>query len=115
MAQMAYTRLGASTRTLRGAEYEVFGKITRKIKETSQGTAFQFSELAAALHENRKFWTMLALDVTLPENQLPDEIRSNIVNLNVFVQTHTGKVLRKQGSAKILIDINVAMMRGLRG
>ncbi len=115
LARSGYSLQAIPTRTLKGTEYEVFGKLTRKIKDASRNGPNAFPQLAAALHENRKLWTLLALDVSGPGNKLSEETRARIIYLNQFVQVQTGKVLSKQADVQSLIDINVSIMRGLRG
>ncbi|MBE3639050.1 flagellar biosynthesis regulator FlaF [Mangrovicoccus sp. HB182678] len=115
LAQKAYMTQTQSIRTPRGVEYEVFGRITRRIKTAAGLGRAEFPSLVGALHDNRRFWTMLALDVASPENELPDEIRSRILYLNEFVQTYTSSVLKGRAEPAALIDINTAIMRGLRG
>jgi flagellar protein FlaF len=73
-----------------------------------------FPKLAEALHENRVLWTALASDVAGEANQLPAELRARIFYLAEFTLLHTSKVLAKQASAVPLLDINAAILRGLR-
>lgn len=114
-AQTAYSSSIMPIRTARGAEYEVLGKITRRVRDAALVGQSGFPALAEALHDNRRFWTLLALDVSSPGNELPDELRARILYLNEFTQLHTSKILAKKASAKVLIEINTAVMRGLRG
>lgn len=115
LAQTAYSSPIAPVRTPRGAEYEVFGKITRRIRDAAKGGPSAFVALVEALHDNRRFWTLLALDAAGKENELPDELRARILYLNEFTQVHTSKVLSRKAEPSILIEINTAVMRGLRG
>lgn len=115
MAQTAYSSQSTPVRTARGTEYEVFGKITRRIRDAMQKGKAGFSDLAQALHDNRKFWTILALDAAGADNNLPEELRARILYLNEFTNLHTSKVLAKEAEPGILIEINTAIMRGLRG
>lgn len=115
LAQTAYSSPVAPVRTARGTEYEVFGKITRRIRDSDKRGSSGFVALVEALHDNRRFWTLLALDVSGRDNELPDELRARLLYLNEFTQTHTSKVLAHKAEADILIEINTAVMRGLRG
>ncbi len=109
----AYSSYSAAASTQRGAEYETLGRITRSIRDSTRSGA-SFSSLAAALHENRRLWTILALDVSNDENPLPLELKKKIFILNSFVQKHTRRVLLHEASVAILLEINVSIMKGLR-
>jgi len=115
MAQTAYASATTQIRTPRATEYEIFGKITRRIRDASRGGRESFRALASALHDNRRFWTILALDIAGQDNGLPPELRARLFYLNEFTQQHTSKVLSGRASADILVEINTAVMRGLRG
>jgi flagellar protein FlaF len=73
-----------------------------------------YSALAHALHENSKLWMAFAIDVSNSENLLPDDLRARIVYLAEFTRLHTHKVLRKVETAVPLLEINAAIMRGLK-
>ena len=113
MAKTAYADTASPTRTLRGTEYDAFARITHRMK-VSATDASKFSILAAALYENKKLWSILAADISDKDNPLPKELRGRIFYLYEFTAQHTSKVLRKEASADVLVDINTAVMRGLR-
>ena len=113
MAKTAYTANQAPIRTPRGTEYEAFARITHRLKTASADTA-PFPEFAAALHSNRQLWTLLAADVAERDNALPAELRARIFYLAEFTAQHTSKVLRGTDTADVLVDVNTAVMRGLR-
>ena len=48
-------------------------------------------------------------------NALPVALRAQLVCLAEFVRKHTLRVLGGQASIAPLVDINTAIMRGLRG
>ncbi|MGD9917179.1 MAG: flagellar biosynthesis regulator FlaF [Paenirhodobacter sp.] len=114
LAKTAYANPGQPTRTARGTEYELFARITHRLKQACIDTDGNFSVLARALYENRRLWTALAADVALPANELPEQLRARLFYLNEFTQAHSRKVLSGEASAEVLIDINTAIMRGLR-
>ncbi|MEL6594726.1 MAG: flagellar biosynthesis regulator FlaF [Pseudomonadota bacterium] len=114
MAQTAYSVTANSVRTPRGAEYEAIAKITGRLKASMTADSASFAALVRALHDNRRLWTLLAADVSDDDNQLPTSIRAQIFYLSEFVSQHTSKVLQKNGAVDILIDINSAILRGLK-
>ncbi len=114
MAQSAYSVTATSVRTPRGTEYDAIAKITGRLKASTTSTATSFAGLVRALHDNRRLWTLLAADVSDDDNQLPKDVRAQIFYLAEFVSQHTSKVLQKQGDVEVLIDINSAILRGLK-
>lgn len=111
-AQRAYAQNAAPVRTPRSTEYDAFARITRRLKSAS--TSKSIRTLAPALHENRRLWTLLAADVAGPENGLPAELRARIFYLCQFTEEHSRKVLHGTATADALVEINLAVMRGLR-
>ncbi len=114
LAQQAYSNSAAPTRTARATEYAAFAKVTHRLNQAARKGTLGFAELAESLHDNRKLWTLLAVDVADDENQLPTELRAKIFYLAEFTQAHTRKVLKREASVAPLIEINAAVMRGLR-
>ncbi|SOC06751.1 flagellar biosynthesis regulator FlaF [Rhodobacter maris] len=114
LAKTAYATPGQPTRTLRGTEYEIFARVTHRLKLAAGMAKTNFPAFVSALYDNRKLWTTLAVDVAQPDNELPEMLRARIFYLNEFTQVHSAKVLKGEASAEVLIDINTAIMRGLR-
>lgn len=114
LAKTAYSNPGQPTRTPRGTEYEVFARITHRLKAAAALDKTQFPSLVRALHENRELWTMLAADVASSGNGLPPQLRAQIIYLYEFTMQHTSKVIGGTATADVLIDINTAVMRGLK-
>lgn len=114
LARMAYSSAAAPTRMPRNIEYDIFSRVTRRLKVEATRDVINFAELASALSDNRRLWGILAVDLASEENKLPVELRAKILSLANFVDQHTRQVLLKKVSADALIDINVAIMRGLR-
>ncbi|WP_299735757.1 flagellar biosynthesis regulator FlaF [uncultured Roseobacter sp.] len=110
-AQSAYAP-AAPTRTARSAEYEVIARISHRLKLAIKDD--DFPALAEALYENNKLWIALAVDVVDDNNLLPDELRARIIYLSEFTRLHTQKVLRRKESAIPLLEINAAILRGLK-
>ena len=111
-AQSAYASGVAPTKTARSAEYEVIARISARLKRAIQSNDFQ--ALAEALYENNKLWTALSVDCLDDNNLLPDELRARIVSLAEFTRQHSHKVLRKTDTAVPLLEINAAILKGLK-
>lgn len=114
MAQAAYASPAAPTRTTRGIEYDAFARVTHRLKSALMPKLGGFGDLARALHDNRCLWSTLASDVSGDANALPPSLRAQIFYLAEFTNHHSSKVLANEASAEVLVDINTAMMRGLR-
>lgn len=112
MAQRAYAPTTAPTRSDRSIEYDVIARITARLRNAVTGGSFP--KLVAALHENNSLWRTLAVDVADDGNVLPRDLRARIFYLAEFTEIQTRKVLREKESALPLIDINMAILRGLQ-
>lgn len=114
LAQRAYAQSAAPTRTPRDTEYEAISKITHRLKAAAAQKASDFSGFVQALHENRRLWSVLANGVVDSDNALPSELRAGIFYLAEFTEQHTGLVLAKKAEVEPLLEINLAVLRGLR-
>ncbi len=113
-AQRAYSAASAPTRTPRNHEYDAVARITHRIRSAEQKGAEGFPGLVEALNENRKLWNIFAVDVADGENRLPRALKAQIFYLAEFTSQHTSKVLARQASVAPLLEINTAILRGLR-
>ena len=57
---------------------------------------------------------LTAADVADRANGLPQDLRARIFYLAEFTDQHSSKVLSGKGKADVLVEINAAIMRGLR-
>ena len=113
LAKRAYAQTATTTRTPRGTEYELFARITHRMKANAEAGPRAFPKLVEALSDNQKLWTTLAVDVADDKNGLPPELRARIFYLAEFVHQQTSKVLAKKGRLSPLLEINAAILRGL--
>lgn len=114
LAQRAYGEAAAPTRTPRGLEYDVMARVTHRLLSSARKGRKGFADLSRAIHDNRQLWTILAADVADRNNPLPEDLRARIFYLAEFTQTHSRLVLRREAPVAPLIEINSAVMRGLR-
>lgn len=112
MAQAAYDTASAPIRTNHSIEYETIARATRDLKMS--GARSDYPAFVRALHNNRTMWALLAIDVADGGNRLPPELRAQIFYLAEFTANQTRRVLNQDASATALIDINTAVLRGLR-
>lgn len=111
-AQRAYAPTEAPIKTARSAEYDVIARVSFRMKRAIQQS--DFPALVEALHENNQLWMTLAIDAANPENKLPEELRARIVYLADFTRQHSHKVMRKLETAVPLLEINSAILKGLK-
>ncbi len=90
----------------------MIARISYRLKRAIQND--DFVALAEAIHENNKLWMTLAMDVAKDENLLPDDLKAKIVYLADFTRLHSQKVLRKVETAIPLLEINAAILKGLK-
>jgi len=111
------TAYGNATRAMgspREVEYQVFSQVTGRMSRALRNQS-SFTELGAALHDNMRLWTVIAGDVVDGGNGLPVRLRGQLADLAKFIHAHSQKVLRREAEAGVLVEINTAVMRGLRG
>lgn len=114
-ARNGYAAANAPTRSYKSIEYDILAQITRRLKAAADKGPAGFSALALALHDNKRLWNVFAQDVADPDNKLPDALRARLFYLAEFTHQHTTAVLRRRAQVAPLIDINMAILRGLRG
>ena len=103
----------SSIKSARDTEIEIILETTRRLKAAHKNRGTQYSAFAEALQANRKLWTVLAIDVAHGENGLPNELKARIFYLSEFVQHHTRLVLKDDVAIDPLLDVNLAILRGL--
>lgn len=114
-AQSAYARPDAPGRTPRALEYELFARVTRRLSSAMSGPQDHRAALVRALHDNLALWRTLAQDVAEGSNGLPADLRARLFYLYEFSDQHSRKVLDGRAGVGVLVEINTAVMRGLRG
>ncbi len=109
-ARQAYAPSHTPLRTPRAVEEQLISEITGRLSNADT----DFPHKVAAVHDNRKMWTALAVDVLDPDNGLPAELRAQLFYLAQFTDRHSQKFLRGEADLTPLVDINTAVLRGLR-
>ena len=114
IAKRAYAETAATTRTPSSVEYELLAKVTHRMKTAAEAGPLAFPKLVEALSDNQRLWTAFAVDVADADNGLPPELRARLFYLAEFVRVHTSKVLNKKARLGPLLEVNAAILRGLR-
>ena len=119
MARSASGRPDAPAGTPRTIEYDLFARVTRQLAAADRASGptgrRDVAAIANALHDNGRMWRVLAADVSETENGLPAALRAKLFYLYQFTEQHSRKVLDGKAEVGVLVDINTAVMRGLRG
>lgn len=102
-----------AVRTDRDNEYHVFSRVTAMMRE-AVANGDRFAEIEAVA-KNNHLWSILSADLAGSNNGLPDEIRAGLLSLAQFSMRHGHAVLARKAAIDVLIDINMSIMKGLRG
>ncbi|MDO9639081.1 MAG: flagellar biosynthesis regulator FlaF [Pseudotabrizicola sp.] len=113
--KLGYSRPDATLRPMRSIEYDALARVTQKLSAAWKQHKSDYPALVQALWENLGLWSTLAADVASPGNALPAPLRAQLFYLYEFSEVHTRNVLNGAASVEVLIDVNTAIMRGLRG
>jgi len=103
----------SSIKSPRDSEIEVILFITRSLKKSEVLKKENYARFVWSIQSNRKLWALLSRDVAHIDNALPNEIKAKILYLGNFVQQYSRKVLKEELTIIPLIDINLAILRGL--
>lgn len=114
LAQKNYLNSQRELASDKAVELRVFASITSRMRAADIDEIGGMSKLAEALFDNVKLWNVLLVDLTNPENKLPLDLKTNIISLAEFTQKHTLKVMAGTATHDVLLDINQAMIDGLR-
>lgn len=110
--------------TPRALEYTAFSHATSALSRIAREVPNQSSPAALtdhcakrldALHRNLMLWTVVFAAVADPGNKLPKGLCVQIAELAQFVSRYTDEARKTDVDLEPLIDVNLAIMRGLRG
>lgn len=100
-------------RTDRDEEYSAFSRVTRHLQQAIDSQDRQM--MISAAFSNNQLWTVLAADLAHPDNALPEQVKAGLLSLAIFSIKHGQKVLSENVPATTLVEINLKIMKGLRG
>ena len=111
----AYAQQQKRNLTPREVEAMAFTKAALLLEDAKKSTG-NLEEFSKALRFNHLLWTIIQADLTEPDNNLPPEIKANVMSLSIFVDKQTTKALRSTSAADldVLININRNLAAGLR-
>jgi flagellar protein FlaF len=110
MSIAAYRRRNEVAETPRELERRAFTTVISKLIE---GKKQGGRELVAACYLNSHLWSTLMLDLALPENALPPDVKAQLISIAIWVQRYTPQVMRGAASPDPLISVNRNIVDGL--
>jgi flagellar protein FlaF len=98
----------------REVEAMAFTKAALMLEEAKNNTD-DYDSYASALKFNQLLWTIIQADIVDKENELPAQLKANILSLSIFVDKQTVKALADTKPRHIdsLININKNLAEGL--
>lgn len=114
-ARRGYAAANVPTRTTKSIEYDAIARITCRLRDAALAGKAGFPALAEALHDNRRLWTIFAAEVADRANPLPQALKAQLFYLAEFTERHSRSVLAGTAQVTPLLEINAAVLRGLRG
>jgi flagellar protein FlaF len=116
-AAKTYGAIAKQTASPRELEADLLLNAAARLQAIRDSWDGNQSQLSAALHYNRKLWSIFMTSATSPENPLPAPVRQNVANLGIFVFNQTLAVLAnpKPENLGTLININRQLAAGLLG
>jgi len=110
----AYEQTQKSAMPPREVEAMAFTKAALMLDE-ARGQLDDYDAYAAALKFNQLLWTIIQADIVDQANQLPAQLKANILSLSIFVDKQTVKALSDTDAEHldVLININKNLAEGL--
>jgi flagellar protein FlaF len=113
-AANGYRAVQLQTQSARSIEAKLFAEITAALVRAQRAGKPGFRDLVAALHRNRTLWDALLADLAQETNALPTALKGQLIQLGHFVRQFTVRLLKGEDDVQVLIDINHAILEGLR-
>ncbi|MGH1576807.1 flagellar biosynthesis regulator FlaF [Planktotalea sp.] len=110
-AARRYSSLGEHTRNAKDLEYDLILGVTRELSKQDS----DFPSRVKILNKNERLWIGIATQVADQNNQLEPALRARLFYMAEFVIQQTGKILSGEAGSETLVEMNVAVLRGLKG
>ncbi len=113
LAFKAYGEVAQRTAGEKEIEYALFLQITDALERVVDPETRSLESWADAVYRNQQLWIIIATDLLLPGNALPDEMKRSLLYLSEFVRQTSMKVMAGEESIPDLIEVNKTVMAGL--
>ena len=114
MVSRVYSQVSRKTASEHVNELAVFEQITGELEAIAHADRPNPAAWGDAITRNMQLWTIVSADLMKPENALPEETKQGLMQLGLFVLTHSQKVLAGDEEMDVLIDINRSIIEGLK-
>lgn len=113
-ALQSYSRVQSSAMSPKQAEVMAFNRAASLLKKASENIA-NYPSYAAALQFNLRLWTAVQAELVENRDRVPDPIRTQILDLSLFVDKQTMAALGQPNAESLnaLIEIDMSMAEGL--
>jgi flagellar protein FlaF len=108
----AYAKTNSVVRTAREQERDIIALVTQRLRAASSAKDDAIL-LARAVSDNTTVWYILVSDLASEGNQLPVELRAQIVSVGLAVIRECEKLNKTEVDLDFLIAINQAIIDGL--
>jgi flagellar protein FlaF len=108
----AYAKTNSVVRTAREQERDIIALVTQRLRAASSAKDDAIL-LARAVSDNTTVWYILVSDLASEGNQLPVELRAQIVSVGLAVIRECEKLNKTDVDLEFLISINQAIIDGL--
>jgi flagellar protein FlaF len=115
----AYARTAYAVSNPRDLEAQLLLKAASGLQAVIDGKAANKKQALDALNYNLRCWKIFTTAASDPNNQQSADVKQYVLNLGVFVMSHSLKQISQNDidpqSLKILVKINSELAAGLRG
>ncbi len=110
----AYQRAQTSAMTPKQTEVMAFNRAASLLRQAGENIR-DYGAYVTALKFNQRLWTAIQAGLLDNPERVPEPVRTNMLNLSLFIDKHTLDAVRQPASDKLaaLIEINLAMAGGL--
>ena len=115
----AYARTAQAVANPRDLEAQLLLKSASGLQAAIDAPTFNHRQVVDAINFNLKVWKIFSTAATDPKNPQPEDVKTYVANLGIFIMSHSLKLLSSSeintAEMKILVKINRELAAGLRG
>ena len=110
----AYQRAQNSAMSVKQLEVLAFNRAASRLRQAGENVR-DLGIYIPALRFNQRLWTAIQARLMEDESGVPEPVRTNMLNLSLFIDKQTLDALHKPAAEKLqsLIEINLAIAGGL--
>ncbi|MCG8490536.1 MAG: flagellar biosynthesis regulator FlaF [Sneathiellales bacterium] len=112
MSVAAYQQANRNSENPRQTEYRAFAIFTRALEEAEAEGPMA---VVKAVADNQRLWVTLQMDLASPGNELPKELKAQLLSIAIWVNKYSTDAMKGEASLEPLVTVNKQIMEGLRG